>query len=308
MLLEAAVKEFLDAKRQEGLSAATVGKYGWHLLRLTGWLEEQGVTTVEGIERAALRRWGAGIRDVWSPATCRQGVTAARSWLRWCQAEGFIKGNVDCAGALKPPKVPLAMQRTLTGEELRRLLASCDESAKGVRDAALLSLLGDSALRRAEFLSLTPAHLDFERGIVEGVVRKGGQVGWAPFGAATAARLRRWLAVRAPAEGVEALWVSLRGDETQGRPLTGDGLRTIVRKRGEAIGIAGVTPHAFRRGWACAMSEACAPLKVIVEAGGWRHEHQLLRYTQALESQRLAPSLSPVDRLPRGERQLGLWE
>lgn len=214
----------------------------------------------------------------------------------------------NCAGVLKLPKVPLAMQRTLTGEELRRLLVSCDGSAKGVRDAALLSLLGDSALRRAEFLSLTPGHLDFQRGIVAGVIRKGGQTGWAPFGAATAERLRRWLAIRAPAEGVEALWLSLRGDATQGRPLTGDGLRTIVRKRGEAIGIAGVTPHAFRRGWACAMSEACAPLKVIVEAGGWRHEKQLLRYTQALESQRLAPALSPVDRLPQGERQLKLWE
>ncbi len=306
MLLETAVYEFLDAKRQEGFSVATVEKYGWHLLRLVGWLQEQGVTTVEGIERGLLRRWGAGIREGWAPATCHQAVTAARSWLRWCQGEGFV--SIDCAGALKPPKVPLAMQRTLTGEELRRLLVSCDGSAKGIRDAALLSLLGDSALRRAEFLSLTPGHLDFERGIVCGVVRKGGQVGWAPFGAATAGRLRRWLAVRAPAEGVEALWLSLRGDETQGRPLTGEGLRTIVRKRGEAIGIAGVTPHAFRRGWACAMSEACAPLKVIVEAGGWRHEQQLLRYTQALESQRLAPLLSPVDRLPREERQLGLWE
>ncbi len=37
--LEVAIAEYLIAARQIGRSPATLGKYGWHLKRLSAWLE-----------------------------------------------------------------------------------------------------------------------------------------------------------------------------------------------------------------------------------------------------------------------------
>lgn len=156
-------------------------------------------------------------------------------------------------------------------------------------------------LRRAELVSLTVKHVDFERSLLYGFRRKGGSYGWASFGAATAGRLRRWIAVRHVA-GTDALFVAV-GGSFPGRPLTGEGLRTIVRKIGDAAGVPGVTPHAFRRSFACLLVEGGAPTRLVQELGGWADVRQVERYTQALDAQRLARQWSPMDAIAKNGKQ-----
>jgi len=72
-----AVRSYLVAGRQAGLSDTTLKQYGWYLGRLTNWLLDHGVDRVAGVTRDLLREWGAGLRDAWSPATVKQGVSAA---------------------------------------------------------------------------------------------------------------------------------------------------------------------------------------------------------------------------------------
>lgn len=312
MELSKALADFLMAKTQEALAAGTIQQYGWHLGRLVAWLKEEGVLTVGEVERGHLRRWGASLHVSWSVATVKSSVVAARAFFRWCHQEGVC---TDPSTALKFPKVPLKLQKTVSAEQFASLLAACDDSAKGKRDAALLSLLFDSGLRRREVLCLTPGCLDFERGVVSVPRRKGGNAGWSVMGQGTMARLVAWLMVREPADGVEALFVQVGGSRP-GQALQAEGLKTLLARLAEATGLPRLGAHAFRRGWAVALVEAGAPTRVIQEAAGWSSEQQLLRYTQALDAQKLARQFSPVDRMKNGDappapthadEQLPLW-
>lgn len=314
MELSKALADFLMAKTQEALAAGTIQQYGWHLGRLVVWLQGEGVLTVGEVERGHLRRWGASLYGAWSVATVKCAVVAAKGWFRWCHQEGLCSS--DPGTGLKFPKVPLQVQKTVSAEQLEELLAVCDGGAvKGVRDAALLSLLFDSGLRRRELLSLTPGCLDFERGVVSVPRRKGGNAGWSVMGQGTMVRLQKWLKVREPAEGIEALFVQV-GGARPGQALQAEGLKTLLARLAAEAGLPRLGAHAFRRGWAVALVEAGAPTRVIQEAAGWSSEQQLLRYTQALDAQRLARQFSPVDRMrngggstgaPEADGQLPLW-
>jgi site-specific recombinase XerD len=297
------VDDFLAAKRQEGRATATIKQYRWHLARLEEWLVEAGINDVGGITRRHLREWGASLLNDWAPSTVKTSVTAARSWLKWCYAEGYIAE--DLSKALATPRVPRRTQRTLTGKEINRMLAGCDDSPRGRRDAAIISLLADSGLRRSELIALRLHHVDLNNHRLSGFTRKGGDDGWAAFGDATARRIVTWLALRPP--GNDALFVAI-GGSYPGRALTGDGLRTILRKRGEAVGVPNVTPHAFRRAFACLLVEGNVPTRIVQALGGWSDVRQVERYTAALDAQRLASRYSVMDRLGDEETQTGTNE
>lgn len=112
---------------------------------------------------------------------------------------------------------------------------------KAVRDLALLRLLYDLGLRRAEAVGLDLEHLDLA-GSRMSVLRKGktDRV-WLTLPAPTVAAVRAWLAVRGEAPG--ALFLGFRGGK--GKRLAGSGLYRTVRGLGQAVG-AKVRPHGLR--------------------------------------------------------------
>jgi integrase len=112
---------------------------------------------------------------------------------------------------------------------------------------------------------------------------KGGREAFGYFGASTGRRLRSWLEVRVAAVGVGTVFVSVGGN-TPGRPLTTRGLRSALRRLGDRAGVADVSAHAFRRSFACIMTEAGAPGRVVQLAGRWSNLQMVERYTQAMAS------------------------
>ena len=290
--MEELIQEFLASKRQEGLSLTTLSKYEWHLQQMRMWLREAGVVDIGKVNRSLLRRWGAGLYDRWQPATIRAAVVACRLFFAWCVTDGLLEESP--AAGLKTPTVKLKLERTMTPEEIGRLLAACDHGTlKGLRDAAIISVLADSGVRSAELLALRVDDVDLDRCELR-LVRNGGNHGLGFFGQVTAARLRGWLDIR-PARPKEAALFVAVGSCSTGKALTPAGLRIILRELGRNAGIEGVSPHAFRRGWACALVEAGAPNRYIQGAGGWSSERQIYRYTQALELARMASRYSPLD-------------
>ena len=289
--------DFLADLRSNGRSPATVAQYGWHVDQFLTWLGQRE------IDKRTLRAWRAYLFDRWEPPTVKVAVTVIRSFLRFCHAEGVLPE--DYSPLLKTPKVPKKVQRTLTADEIALLLAQCDsQTPKGIRDAAIISLLVDSGLRSAELRRLKIDDLDLDRGQLR-VKRKGGNVGVAFFGRATAKQLRQWLDVRGTHPQHDEVFLSV-GGLTPGKPLTSRGLRMILKRIGDAAGVEGVSPHAFRRSFAILLVEAGAPTRLIQEMGGWSDLRQVERYTRALETQKLAQRYSAVDRLLNGSIQLVL--
>lgn len=290
---------YVMAARQSGKSDATVRQYDWHLRKMAAWLARRGMEGVGEVGRDVIREWGAGLRDSWAPATVKQAVCAARSFFAWCAEEGLI--GADPGRALVVPRVPVRLQRTLTGDEVALLLAACDLSTdKGVRDAALVSLLVDSGLRAGEICRLRVTNAELELGLLT-VVGKGGDEGAAYFGRATAGRLEAWLEVRWDwaVVGVGTVFVSVGGN-TPGRPLTTRGLRMVLRRLGDQAGVRGVSPHAFRRAFACIGLEAGASSREVQMAGRWGDIRMVERYTPALRVRELYRRWSPADFIENG--------
>lgn len=290
-----AIGDYLVAARQEGKSAATITQYGWHLEKMRLWMGERDVVRAHEVSRRLVREWGAAIREKWRPATVKQAVSAARAFFRWTAAEeGW---EADPGRALAVPKVPVRLQRTLSADEIRVMLSGCDTGdLPGLRMGAMVSLLVDSGVRAAELCRLDRGDLDVEGGAMK-VLGKGGGERRAYFGMITGKRLDIWLAVR-PVVETEAIFISLGGG-TPGWRLTTRGLRVILRRFGQKAGVEGVSPHAFRRAFACISTEAGAPSRVVMGAGGWSNIRMVERYTQGLQAERLYRQYSPADYLAR---------
>lgn len=290
-----AIGDYLVAIKQEGKSKGTVRQYRWHLEKMRLWLLDCGITSAGDVGRRELRRWGAEIRETWAPATVKQAVSAVRSFFRWMAAEeGWA---ADPGRALVVPRVPIRLQRTITAEEVGRLLGAADrETVAGLRMGAMVALLVDSGIRAAELCGLDRSDVDLGRWVAR-VVGKGGGEREAFFGIETAHRLQLWMDAR-PTVGGDAVFVSL-GGATPGSRLTTRGLRMILRRFGQGLGIDGVSPHAFRRAFACISTEAGAPSRVVMGAGGWSNISMVERYTRGLEAERQYRKYSPVDYVAR---------
>ena len=288
------VGSYLVAGRQAGLSDTTLKQYAWHLNRLTNWLLDRGVDRVADVTRDLLRSWGAGLRDGWAPATVKQAVGAARAFFLWCHEEGLIAS--DPGRALKVPRVPVRVQRTITSDEVTALLSACDvATVKGVRDVAIILLLVDTGLRASEVCRAQVTKLELEHRRL--VVRvKGGHDGLARFGKATAWRLGVWLNVRSSVagEGVGTVFVSVGGN-TPGRALTVRGLLSVLRRRGDLAGVGGVTTHSFRRAFACITHQLGAPSRQVMGVGRWSSIREVERYTGMLETEDFYDRWSPAD-------------
>lgn len=288
-----AINDFLVAGQQTGWSTNTVRQYHYHLGRFGQWMADRGITTVSDLDRRRVREWGASLHTQWSPSTVKLAVTSVRSFFRWAREEELLANDLELA--LKLPSVPERVQRTLTKDEVRRLLDACetpvargltpeDALASAVRNAAIVALLYDAMIRASELCRLELADIDLKSGRL--VVRsgKGGRDRMALFGPQAAETVGAWLAVRRADPGITTVFVSIGGN-TPNNPLTARGLRIIVKNLGERAGIADVSPHTFRRGGAAQLTLSGVSTRVVQLLGGWSKISMVEIYTRALSLQ-----------------------
>ncbi len=160
-----------------------------------------------------------------------------------------VRGEVLEAGRYIPPA------------ELEALLGVCfnarkkngGRSARGVRDAAILTLAWVTGMRRSEIVSLDLADIDRSGGKWRVTIRhgKGDKQRRMRLADLCKRRLREWLSVRGPADGPLFCPVG-KGDRVRpGRRLTDDGIAKMLEERARSAGLAQpVTWHDFRRTFA----------------------------------------------------------
>jgi site-specific recombinase XerD len=291
MELGEAIEQFLVAGRQAGYSRETIKSYGSHLRRLKQWLAEHEIERVEELTRPIVREWGAAIREDWQATTTRGAITSARSCFQWLHREEML--DADLATALKIPRVPDKAQRTLSVNELNKLLTVCEVPAERgltehqafaatVRNAAILTLLFDSMIRSCELVALKVEDVDTDAKQVIVRAGKGGKGRVGVFGPVTAEALRVWLQARDAAPGVTELFVGI-GGLTPRQPMTTSGLRVTLRRLGERAGLEGISPHAFRRGGAATATLRGAPSRLVQVWGGWSNIRMVELYTRMLQ-------------------------
>jgi site-specific recombinase XerD len=162
--------------------------------------------------------------------------------------------------------------------DLKAMLAGCDRTFTGERDAAMLLTLLDTGARASEFLSLDLQDVNTTTGAV--IIRKGkgGKFRTVFLGARARQALLRHLRRCSGTEN-GPLWVTVQ----RGR-LSYAGLRQAVLRRAVKAGVPVPSLHSFRRAFALACLRGGMDVYSLQKLMGHADLNVLRRYLQQTEA------------------------
>jgi site-specific recombinase XerD len=168
----------------------------------------------------------------------------------------------------------------------RRRRATCHLLGQDVdrRDTALIRVLFDSGGRLAEVAGLTLDDIDTTVDLFR-LRGKGNKQRAVPFGPKTGQALTRYMRLRAKHKGAEldALWLAERG----ARPLNANGVKIMLRRRGEQAQLDGrMHAHRFRHTLAHQWLASGGHETDLMRLMGWSSREMLLRYGASAGQQR----------------------
>jgi site-specific recombinase XerD len=290
------------------VSPATIATYTSAVERLADFLEAQGMPTrVGAIRREHVEAFIADLLTRRSPATAHNRYRGCQAFFTWATEDGEVK--VSPMVHMKQPRLPETPPPVLREAQLQALLDACarDKSFNGRRDEAILRLLIDTGIRRAEVLGLRVADVDLDHGLVT-VTGKGSRTRVVAIGTGTVLTLDRYLRARAKRDdaGEPWLWLGRKGR------LRETGLAELIRDRCRQAGIPAALahPHAFRHAYAQAMLAAGMQEHDLMAIAGWRSPAMLARYAASTRQERAlvaAKAMSPGDKLDAADHDGTPW-
>jgi site-specific recombinase XerD len=237
---------WMRSLRAEGKSPATLALYRHGLASLARGITARGFPThPAGLTREHVETWLDDLRTEGRSGQTRLSYfVAVRAWLAWLVEEGELPSS-PCA-RIKPPVLNEARTPVLDDSQLRALLRTCEgKRFEDRRDLALVRLLIDTGLRRAEIAGIQTADIDWQADTIT-VVGKGRRPRIIHFGVKTGLALDRYRRMRDrhPHAASPALWLGSHG------PLTPQSVYDRIRARAKAAGLGVVWTHMLRHAFA----------------------------------------------------------
>jgi site-specific recombinase XerD len=253
-----------DLEGVRGRSRYTVRNYEDDIGPFLEFLVERGIPVEEG-GRDDARAYLARARDEQlAPASLRRRATTIRAFYRWLDREGLLAPPRpgDSILGLRTPSAPRRLPHFLSSEETGALLnAPLPDTARGLRDRALLELLYGAGLRVSEAAGVDLRDVDLANRQVR-VTGKGAKTRICLFGQPARDALVAYLERGRPELVVGAQSALFVG--RQGRRLAVRSIQALVRRYGTQAAIPQrVHPHLLRHTFATHMIEGNADLRVV---------------------------------------------
>lgn len=276
--------EYRDHLGYEGKRAATIESYVEDVHLWLRWCEEQGLDPF-AIERADLRTYVDALRLAGKkPSTLKRRVGGTVRWYAWLAREGFMASNPLDGFKLPRSGDQNPLPKVLTPDEAAAVVAAPQGDAPHkVRDRALLWVLYSSGIRLAEVVALDVGDVNLKARQLRVRDGKGGRARVAFLSRDAARALREYLERGRPAllkGSTEALWITERGSRAgrAGGRVSRTQVRKLVRQCGEAVGVAGLHPHALRHTCASTLFAAGVDLFTVQRLLGHRSVVSTQRY------------------------------
>ena len=261
-----------------GYSADTVRARRVAIRKFIGWCDERGLDDPTHITRPMLERYQKYLfyyrkpagKDSGAPLTISmqyQYLAPLKTWFKWLSRQHHILANP--AADLDLPKQPKHLPRSVpTVQEVEAILSEAEpDSAKGLRDRALLETLYATGLRRMELPGVSIYDIDLNRGILWVRQGKGGRERVVPLGERAIAWLDKYLIESRPqllTGDTIALFLTDYGEPMQPHYVA-DKVKRYMRFAG--VNKPGST-HLLRHACATHMLEGGADIRYIQEMLG----------------------------------------
>lgn len=186
----------------------------------------------------------------YSPATINRHLSALRGVLKQAWKLGLMKVEAYSAAAafenLKSETLPSG--RMLQPEEIKALLQVCGlhNVDTGIRDAAIISVLYVTGMRRFEAASLEIGDFDPLTGQITIQHGKGRKARTSYVDGNAKTHLVNWLRLRTLKAGSLFLVINAKGFVTD-KPLGAQSIYDILERRGKQAGLEQFSPHDLRR-------------------------------------------------------------
>ena len=202
----------------------------------------------------------------------RLGMMDAETYRRAVAVEN-VRARVEPQGrAVEPERGGGALPGVCRGS-----------SPAGRRDAALLVVLYGAGLRRAELCGLDLADFDAEDCSLAGAGREGRRDQRTVYLTRAVCRyLTAWVEVREEEPGPLFCPVRSTGEVEVSR-LGGETVWYLVKRRQRAAGIAGVSPHSYRRSFITRMLDAGVDVLTVAKLAGHAQATTTARYDRRQE-------------------------
>ena len=181
----------------------------------------------------------------------------------------------------------------LTDQILRKIVDACPDDLTGTRDAALISVGYDTLCRSSELAAMNVAHVQFsvQTTSVFIPISKSDPFGdgrWAYLSPRTSATLRDWLERAEIRDG--AVFRGLHTRKVGHSHLDTSSIRRLVKsaaRRAELPDdvVQSLSGHSMRIGAAQDMLATGFDQLAIMQAGGWKTAHVVLRYIENAATQ-----------------------
>jgi integrase/recombinase XerD len=257
------IDEFCDALwLEDGLARNTLEAYRRDLTQFAIWLKAGHGKGLISADQADIQLYlGYQFRKKVRATSVARLLSALKRFYRYLLRQGRIKG--DPTLKIDAPKLPRALPRSLTEDDVEQLLAAPRvEQALGLRDKAMLETLYASGLRVSELVGLKLSQVSQDMGVVR-VLGKGSKERLVPLGEEALAWIRRYLKEARPellaGRGSDDLFVTARG-----AAMTRQMFWHLLHRYALQAGLRkAISPHTLRHAFATHLLNHGADLRVV---------------------------------------------
>ncbi|OZA29699.1 MAG: site-specific tyrosine recombinase XerD [Hydrogenophilales bacterium 17-61-9] len=247
---------------EDGLAKLTLAAYRNDLTHFAEWLEKERKHILNAAKPGDIEAYLAWrFSQHAQPRSAARYTSTLKRFYRYLLRENLIAA--DPTLNLDSPKLPRSLPKTLTENDVERLLDSADiNTPLGLRDRAMLETLYATGLRVSELVGLKLTAVNINDGVLR-VTGKGNKDRLVPLGEESVQWLRRYLADARPLlldrQLSDAVFVTARG-----AGMTRQAFWYLIKRHALAAGIARpLSPHTLRHAFATHLLNHGADLRVV---------------------------------------------